>query len=97
MFLGNPGNVHRVAFKSPVNGLYVCADHNAGNRLFANREWHNVWETFEVRELGNGEVWFGADGRVVYRFVKEAIDMRPPVHRRMVVWLREQGSRVSPW
>jgi beta-glucanase (GH16 family) len=45
-----------IQLKSTGNGQFVCADSYNGNLLYANRGAASTWETFEQKDLGNGNI-----------------------------------------
>ncbi len=45
-----------VSLRARANDRYVCADNAGGSPLIANRTSVGVWETFDLVDLGNGDV-----------------------------------------
>jgi len=45
-----------IQLKSVGNNQFVCSDSYNGNLLYANRGSASTWETFEQKDLGNGNV-----------------------------------------
>ncbi len=45
-----------IQLKNVGNGQFVCADSYNGDLLYANRGAASTWETFEQKDLGNGNV-----------------------------------------
>ena len=55
-----------VALQAAINGKYVCAENAGQSPLIANRDWVRGWETFELIDLGNGNVALRADANGKY-------------------------------
>ena len=45
-----------IQLKNVGNGQFVCSDRYNGNLLYANRGAAGSWETFEQKDLGNGNI-----------------------------------------
>jgi beta-glucanase (GH16 family) len=52
----NPSSRKLVQIKNVENGQFVCADKFNGDYLYANRSSAALWETFEQKDLGNGNI-----------------------------------------
>jgi len=68
-------------------------DHHSLTQIplgFDIKEWCQLKQEVWRGDEAFVEVRFGADGRVVYRCIREAVDTRPYLHRRVVSWLRSQ-------
>jgi hypothetical protein len=68
--LGHVGSEFRVALRAASTGYYVCAE--PGRPLIADREWANVWEQFDLTEVGDG--WFALKAHSNGKFVRFAMN-----------------------
>jgi hypothetical protein len=57
MLFGREGPIHRIALRSEYNRHFLCAETSDQQaRIYANRTWQNVQETFLLEELRDGSV-----------------------------------------
>lgn len=60
-----------IQLKNPGTNKYVCADKQQNDYLYANRDSGGAWETFELKDLGEGKVAIRALTNYKYVSVSE--------------------------
>lgn len=86
--------IRRIALQAAANNKYVCADNAGQLPLIANRIAIGPWETFELIDLGNGNVALqaAANSKIV---TAESAGQLPLIANRNAIGLWETFKRID--